>query len=162
MVRNLGRITIFQNFDESRDNWELGWWIQGLWVPWLHQMGDGGTSFTCLIPSVYSLCFVFTMWIYYIFVQDPDHILTREGNATGSVAPNLAIWTTSVPHFHLLDLSKVLFYLTEVAASYTTSHLVVLNVDINLHSILEVMKILCYITFFIFIKPASKLHKMNL
>lgn len=109
-------------------------------------MGDGGTSFTCLIPSVYSLCFVFTIWIYYIFVQDPDHILTGEGNATGSVAPNLAIWTTSVPHFHLLDLSKVLFYLTEVDASYIMSHLVVLNFDINVHSVLEFIKILCYIT----------------
>jgi tubulin gamma len=31
---------------------------------------------------------------FYVILQDPDNLLTEEGNAKGTVDPKLAIWIT--------------------------------------------------------------------
>lgn len=61
---------------ESPDYIKWGMEVHDYW-PWLSP------------DYILSLC----CW-FYVILQDPDNLLTEEGNAKGTVDPKLAIWIT--------------------------------------------------------------------
>ena len=82
-------------FDVKGHYRKFGWWVQGLWVTRLHQMGNGGI---CLAGPNFSNFEYLLAVAYDCDIQDPDHSLIGEGNASGTLDPKLAVWTKQVSH----------------------------------------------------------------